>query len=51
VSGLKSGDVVITAGLPKLRPGVGICNLAGAAGKAQEKAPPPGLPPCRPPAK
>jgi membrane fusion protein (multidrug efflux system) len=49
VSGLKSGDVVITAGLPKLRPGVGICNLAGAAGKTQEKAPPPGLPPCRPP--
>jgi membrane fusion protein (multidrug efflux system) len=49
VSGLAAGDVVITAGLPKLRPGVAICNLAGAGGKTQDKVPPPGLPPCRPP--
>lgn len=49
VSGLKAGDVVVTAGLPKLRPGVGICALAGDAGKTQDKAPLAGLPPCRPP--
>lgn len=51
VSGLKAGDVVITAGLPKLRPGVSVCNLAGGAGKAQEKGPPPCRPPGAPPAK
>ncbi len=49
VSGLKPGDVVVTAGLPKLRPGVSICNLAGGAGKTPPAAPPPGLPLCRPP--
>lgn len=48
VGGLKPGDVVVTAGLPKLRPGVAICNLAGA--KPPEKAVPlPGLPACRAP--
>jgi membrane fusion protein (multidrug efflux system) len=48
VSGLKAGDVVVTAGLPKLRPGVAVCNMAGA--KPPEKAAPlPGLPACRPP--
>ncbi len=47
VSGLKDGDVVITAGLPKLRPGVPVCNLVGAAGKLPEKAAVlPGLPVC-----
>lgn len=50
VSGLKAGDVVVTAGLPKLRPGVSVCNLAGAGAKPAEKAAPlPGLPACQPP--
>jgi membrane fusion protein (multidrug efflux system) len=50
VSGLKPGDVVVTAGLPKLRPGVSVCNMAGASAKPPEKAAPlPGLPACRPP--
>jgi len=48
VRGLAPGDVVVSAGLPKLRPGVPICLLAGppAAG-----APPAlsGLPACPPP--
>ncbi|MCW5771050.1 MAG: efflux RND transporter periplasmic adaptor subunit, partial [Rhodospirillaceae bacterium] len=29
LGGLKPGDVVVTAGLPKLRPGAGICLLVG----------------------
>jgi membrane fusion protein (multidrug efflux system) len=45
-AGLKPGDVVVTAGLPKLRPGVALCQLA-APGKPPEALP--GLPPCRPP--
>jgi membrane fusion protein (multidrug efflux system) len=53
VSGLKAGDVVVTAGLPKLRPGVSVCQLAGppAAKPGDGKAPAalPGLPACRPP--
>jgi membrane fusion protein (multidrug efflux system) len=50
LSGLKSGDVVVTAGLPKLRPGAPICLLAGppAPGAAPPPAPP-GVAPCRPP--
>jgi hypothetical protein len=41
---------VVTAGLPKLRPGVSVCNMAGASAKPPEKAAPlPGLPACRPP--
>lgn len=47
--GLKAGDVVVTAGLPKLRPGVSVCLLAGPAKPGAAKAPLPGLPPCRPP--
>jgi membrane fusion protein (multidrug efflux system) len=53
VDGLKPGDVVVTAGLPKLRPGVSVCQLAGppAAKPGEGKAPAalPGLPACRPP--
>lgn len=50
-SGLKPGDVVVSAGLPKLRPGVAICQLPGPPGAkpADEKAALPGLPGCRPP--
>lgn len=47
LAGLKQGDVVVTAGLPKLRPGVSICLLPGPPGpKAPDAA---ALPACRPP--
>jgi membrane fusion protein (multidrug efflux system) len=57
VRGLQPGDVVVTAGLPKLRPGVSMCLLARPPapkpgnGKAPEAQPAalPGLPACRPP--
>jgi membrane fusion protein (multidrug efflux system) len=45
-AGLKPGDVVVTAGLPKLRPGAALCRLP-AGGKPPEALP--GLPACRPP--
>lgn len=53
VTGLKAGDVVVTAGLPKLRPGVAVCLLAGPPdAKPGDGKPPaalPGLAACRPP--
>lgn len=56
LKGLAPGDVVVSAGLPKLRPGVPICLLAGkppAGGAAPAKLP--GIEPCpmpgAPPAK
>ena len=49
VSGLKAGDEVVTAGLPKLRPGVSICDMAGAGKPPEAKAALPGLPACRAP--
>jgi len=48
VSGLQPGDVVVSAGLPKLRPGVPMCLLPGPAGAAPAL---PGLPACAPPKK
>ncbi len=51
-AGLRQGDVVITAGLPKLRPGAAICLLAGppnAKPSETKQAELPGLPACRPP--
>jgi membrane fusion protein, multidrug efflux system len=47
VSGLKPGDIVVTAGLPKLRPGVTVCLLAGPPDAKPAELP--GLPGCRPP--
>jgi membrane fusion protein (multidrug efflux system) len=47
VSGLKPGDIVVTAGLPKLRPGVTICLLPGPPNAKPAELP--GLPGCRPP--
>jgi membrane fusion protein (multidrug efflux system) len=44
LAGLKPGDVIVTAGLPKLRPGVPICLLAGAPGAMAPDLP--GLPGC-----
>ncbi len=54
-AGLKPGDVVISAGLPKLRPGVSVCLLAGANAKPAElpglpACPAPGAPPAKKPA-
>jgi len=48
VAGLKAGDVVVSAGLPKLRPGVPMCLMAGAPGAPAAL---PGLPACVPPKK
>jgi membrane fusion protein (multidrug efflux system) len=47
VAGLKPGDVVVTAGLPKLRPGVSMCLLPGPPNSKPVELP--GLPGCRPP--
>jgi membrane fusion protein (multidrug efflux system) len=47
VKGLAAGDVVVTAGLPKLRPDASICLLAAPGGAAPAALP--GLPPCQPP--
>jgi len=46
-SGLKPGDVVISAGLPKLRPGAAVCLLPGPPDAKRAELP--GLAPCRPP--
>lgn len=47
VSGLDPGDVVISAGLPKLRPGVPVCLLGAGPGTTPPELP--GIQPCRPP--
>ena len=49
LSGLKPGDVVVTAGLPKLRPDVPICLLAGPPAAGAPPAALPGLPLCQAP--
>jgi membrane fusion protein, multidrug efflux system len=46
-AGLKAGDVIVTGGLPKLRPGASVCLLPGAPGSKPVELP--GLAPCRPP--
>ena len=49
LSGLKPGDVVVTAGLPKLRPDASICLLAGPPAAGTKPVALPGLPLCQPP--
>jgi membrane fusion protein (multidrug efflux system) len=49
VSGLAPGDIVVTAGLPKLRPGAPVCLLAGPPAKDAKPEGLPGLPLCQPP--
>jgi membrane fusion protein (multidrug efflux system) len=48
-AGLEPGDVVVTAGLPKLRPGVPMCLLPGPPGAKPAEGTERALPACRPP--